>query len=493
MSEGQSDLRRVLSSGGIYAIAGASQQALSFVLLPVYTRFIDPVDYGVLELLTALSAVLFGTLAIGIPSAIVKCYHRDCETPEEQAALLTMGLALAAPGLIGGALLLSLFAEDVSQLVLGLDTGATFVRLVAANGALSWLTAIVLSALRAQERALAFSTLSVTQVGTALLLNLTLVAYYDAGVTGIFWGNLCSNVLALPIGLLVTHRSTRWTLVGHLARPLARFGLLLVPVVVAGWAMNMSDRYVIRLFNDLSDVAVYGVGYKFGMIVEVMIVFPFQLAWPAISFSLSHREGHRTTYANALTYLVMVLAYLVIALTFSTRIGLEAVVGEAYRDAYRVVPLVALAYAFNGIQYCVAPGIHIAEKTRLLTLTTVAGAVLNLGLNFLLIPSWGMMGAAWATAGSFLLVAVVTGGIAQRFYHVDYDYRRLAKILGCALLVAAIGVQIPPESSLGSVAWHAMIAIVAFPAALLLSGFLGDAERDLLRDLWRRATHRTSG
>ena len=330
MSEGPSDLRRMLSSSGIYAIAGASQQALSFLLLPIYTRFIDPADYGILELLTALSAVLFGTLAIGIPSAIVKCYHRDCETPDEQAALLTMGLSLAAPGLVAGGILLFVFADDVSRVVLGLETGGEFVRLVAANGVLSSLAAVVLSTLRAQERALAFSVLSVTQVVVALSLNLVLVVYYDAGVRGIFWGNLSSNVVALPVGLLVARHSARLVLVRRLAAPLVRFGLLMVPAALAGWAMNMSDRYVLRLFSDLSDVAVYGVGYRFGMIVEIMVVFPFQLAWPAISFSISHREGHRETFARALTYLSAVLAYLLLVLSFGTRIGLPALGYRSY-------------------------------------------------------------------------------------------------------------------------------------------------------------------
>jgi O-antigen/teichoic acid export membrane protein len=221
------------------------------------------------------------------------------------------------------------------------------------------------------------------------------------------------------------------------------------------------------------------------MVVEILVVFPFQLAWPAISFSISHREGHRETYARALTYLSMVLAYVLLMLSFGTRIGLSFVVGEAYGEAYRVVPLVALAYCLNGVYYCIAPGIHIAEKTRFLTLIVVAGAVLNLGLNFLLIPRWGMMGAAWATAGSFLLVAILIGAIAQRFYPVDYEYRRLAKIFGCALFVFLAGLQVSPELSVGSVLWHAGFGIAAFPLALLFTGFLEDDERSALRKLWR--------
>jgi O-antigen/teichoic acid export membrane protein len=299
-------------------------------------------------------------------------------------------------------------------------------------------------------------------------------------------------VIALPVGLLIARRSIRLVLVRRLASPLLRFGLLMVPVALAGWVINMSDRYVLRLFSDLSEVAVYGVGYKFGMVVEILVVFPFQLAWPAISFSISHREGHRETYAKALTYLSVVLAYSVIVLSFGTRIGLGIVVGEGYGAAYRVVPLVALAYALNGVQYCVSPGLHIAERTRFLTLTAIAGAILNLGLNFLLIPVWGMMGAAWATAGSFLFVATLTGAIAQRYYRVDYDYRRLAKILGGALLVFLVGFQIAPELSLGSVLWHVGFGIAAFPLTLFMTGFLEDEERNALREFWRRYVLRIS-
>lgn len=493
MSEDPSDLRRVVSSSGIYAIAGAAQQGLSFLLLPVYTRFIAPADFGILELLTALSTLLFGCLAMGLPSAIVKCYHRDCETRDEQASALAMGLSLAAPGLLTGGFLLFAFSDEVSQIALGVDGGAELVRLIAATGVLSSFSAITLAMLRAQERAIAFGVLSLTQVATALLLNLGLVVYYDMGVRGIFYGNFASNLVALPISLVVALRSARLSLVPRLTRPMLRFGLLLVPVTLSGWAVNMSDRYVLRLFSDLSEVAVYGVGYKFGMIVEILVVWPFQLAWPAVSFSISHRPDHRDTYARALTYLTAVLAFVFLAISFATRIALSGILGEGYHDAYRVVPLVALAYALNGIQYCVSPGIHLAERTRYLTLITVAAAFLNLGLNFLLIPRWGMMGAAWATALSFLLVAVLTGAVAQRFYAVRYEYRRLAKLLVCALVVFIVGIQVSPQATIWSVLWHLMAGTAAFPIALAATGFLDVEERNALRELWRRYAARPVG
>ena len=94
MSQEQSDLRRVVSSTGVYAAAAVAQKGVAFLLLPIYTRYIDPAQYGVLELLTALSAVLLTCLMVGLPSAINKCYHRDCDTRADQRSMLMTAILL---------------------------------------------------------------------------------------------------------------------------------------------------------------------------------------------------------------------------------------------------------------------------------------------------------------------------------------------------------------------------------------------------------------
>jgi O-antigen/teichoic acid export membrane protein len=228
------------------------------------------------------------------------------------------------------------------------------------------------------------------------------------------------------------------------------------------------------------------VGYKLARVVQFAIVWPFQLGWPAVSFSISSQDGHRDTYARVLTYLCLVLVFSVLAISFVMRIAVSGIVGEGFHEAYRVVPLVALAYTFNGIQFCVAPGVHLSGRTRYLSAIALSAAVLNLALNFLLIPHWGMMGAGAATAASFLLVALLTGAVAQRFYPVDYEYRRLGKLFVAGLVIFTIGVQVPPEVTLFSVSWHLVIGIVALPVVLLASGFVEDDERRALRGIAQR-------
>ena len=322
----------------------------------------------------------------------------------------------------------------------------------------------------------------------AVVFNVTLVVYFGWGLHGVLWGNLFASALALPVAVMAVRRSSEIGFAPALVRPLLKFGLLIVPVILSGWVINLSDRYILHLFTGLSEVAIYGVGYKFGVIVELAAVWPFQLAWPAISFSISKREGHRTTYALALTYFTAVLVYLVVALSLSSRVLVPVIVGEAYREAYLVTPLVALAYALNGVHYCVAPGVHISGKTRYLTITSLVAAAVNLGLNFYLIPRYGMMGAAWSTAGAFLLIVVVTGMVAQHYYRVEYEYVRLSKLVLLGVAIYLLGNLVPLGTSVLSISGHLAVAFFGFPLSLLAIGIFDKRERDAAWALLQRAT-----
>jgi O-antigen/teichoic acid export membrane protein len=251
--------------------------------------------------------------------------------------------------------------------------------------------------------------------------------------------------------------------------------------------MDLSDRYVLRLYGAFDEVAVYGVGYKIGMVLQLAVVWPFQLAWPAFSFSISERPEHEKTYAVALTYLVLVLVGLGLALSISSRIIVAGgLIGVGYREAYVVVPLVALAYAFNGVQYCVSPGVHLAGKTRLLPMIATVAALGNLALNFLLIPRWGMMGAAWATAAAFFALAIGTAAIGQRYYPVQYEYGRLARLMAMGIAIFLIAIRVEPSTDPFSIAWHLFMALAAFPLSLLAMGFFSREERKRAFAILRR-------
>ncbi|MEM8933161.1 MAG: oligosaccharide flippase family protein, partial [Acidobacteriota bacterium] len=421
------DLKRVGASSGLYAIANMLQRGLSFILLPVYTRFLDQADYGALELLNGLSAILFGLLLLGMPSALTKVFHRDCKTDEDRQAALPTAMALDLPPLLIGSTLLIIWAEKIGLWILGEPGRAAEVRLAVVTVVVASLVAIILANFRTREQALSFATLNFVQFGLGMLLNVALVVWYRMGIFGVLWGNLFSALVALPLGLWMARRDIVPRFERRLVRPLLHFGVLVIPTAITGWVITMADRYVLRYYGTLADVAEYSVGYKIGMILQMGLVWPFQLAWPAVAYSISKRAGHEKSYARVLTYLCFALVGGVLALSLLSRAGLQAFAGDSYDLAYQVVPLVAMAYAFAGVQFCLAPGVHIAGLTRYLTLYSVIGTLINLGLNFLLVPTYGMMGATWATVASYLFLAAATSVTSHRSHPVRWEFGRLVR------------------------------------------------------------------
>ena len=487
MAEGWPDVRRLIGAAGIYAVAGVAQRALSFVLLPVYTRLIDPTEYGMLEVLNAFSSIAFAVLILGLASAINKVYHRDCASPQERATLLGTALLIDLPVLLVGTGLLCVFAGPLSTWILGRSGGEDMVPLIAVSGALAGMASLVLSTLRAQERATAFVVLSLSQFVVALCLNLLLVVGWGWGVRGILWGTLVSHVVSVPVMFAVLRGHVAFGFNPAVVRPLLHFGLAIVPVMLAGWVTEASDRYILRLYRPLDEVAAYGVGYKLGMLIDVAVVWPFQLAWPAFAFAISHRAGHRETYARTLTYLSVVLTLVVLVTALSAEALLSVVVGERYRQGLVVIAPVALGYALSGVQYAVAPPIHLAGKTRLLPLLVGAAALVNLVLNLLFVPRWGMLGAAWSTAAAFLVLAVLTGWLGQRVYPVPYEYARLAKLAVAGVGVYVVASSVTFASAPAVLAWRIGASLLGLPLLLALSGFLDQPERAGLRDALTRA------
>ena len=482
----RSDFRRLASSVGVYATASLAQKGLAFLLIPIYTRFIKPDEYGVLELLTAFSTVAFGLLALGLPAAVMKCYHRDTESPEARARILSTANLIGMPVLLVGSFLLLLLSGPISRWLFGSGEAADLIRIMVLSGFFSTVNALMLAGLRAEERATAYSSVVLLQFLVAMVLNILFVVRFSMGVRGVLLGNLISHVVALPSAIWLASRQSEMAVELQLARPLLTFGLLMVPGVLTGWVNNLSDRYILNLFSRLDEVAVYGIGYKFGMVIQFLIVWPFQLAWPALAFSISNRPGHKATYSRVLTYLAAVLAAAVVSLSVLSRAVVPVVVGPGYEQAYRVVPFVALGYAFTGIFFCLNPGVHIAGKTKFFPMLSALAAALNVALNFLLIPHYGMMGAAAATTLSFFLSAVGAWLLAQRFYPIEYEYSRLLKVALAAAACYGTAMLKEPQVTAGGVVWYLFFGLVAFPLLLLLLGFFSRGEMAEVRQLLRR-------
>ena len=252
------------------------------------------------------------------------------------------------------------------------------------------------------------------------------------------------------------------------------FGLPFFPVLLAGWLIEASDRYLLDLFRSREEVGWYALGYRISAVMQIAVA-AFSMGWAPLRYKIIERKDARELYARLATYFVLAGSLMVVALAVFARDLVALVAPPSYEPAADVIPLIALAYVMGGLYILMTTGMGVVKKTVPLAWIAGAAAAVNVGLNLLLIPVWGMHAAAATTVAANLVLVGGTWFYSERVYPVPYDWRRIGVILSVGVLVVVAARVISPPGTLLSVAWGGACWL-AFVITLVATGAVSRAE-----------------
>jgi O-antigen/teichoic acid export membrane protein len=463
------ELKRLGKHSAIYGLGGLVSRILAVLLLPLYTRYLSPSDYGKVETLIALTTVAGIALRMGIHAAFFRFYFDSSEPEHRRLVLRTcfwFTMATATAGMLGGILLSGAIADvlfgsaDDAELVaasfVGLWAGMNYEQLT--------------SLFRVEERSVAFVSASLANILLTIGATLLLVVALDKGPIGVIVGNFTGTLLVYVV--LVGYRREQLGLQFDrgLLREMNRFGVPLVPTALFLWVTNFSDRLFLVRLADTTEVGLYSVGVRIASAM-VLLLTAFRLAWPAFAYSIEDDREAKRTYAYVLTYLVLVTTWVATGLALLSPWVVSLIAAPAFEESSRVVGPLAFAAVAFGAYIVVVIGVGRARRTQFNWVVTGVAAAVNVALNLLLIPPYGMMGAAVATIAAYATMFAGMAWWAQRIYPVPYQWRRVvtAAAAGIALVVAGklVGGGLPVALGLA----------VVYPLALLPLGFYLPAER----------------
>jgi O-antigen/teichoic acid export membrane protein len=332
------------------------------------------------------------------------------------------------------------------------------------------------SLFRVEERSVAYGLASVANVLITVAATVLLVAVYHEGALGLLVGNFLGTLAVWTA--LVAYRSEQLGLQfdRRLFRAMQKFGMPLVPSALALWAINFIDRLFVAAYKSQAEVGVYSAAIKVSSAI-VFLMFAFRTAWPAFAYSIEDDREARRTYAFVLTYLVVVAMWIALALGALAPWLTALLTDPRYQRAEKGVALLAFAGAAYAGYTVLAIGSGRARRTQLNWVVTGFGAAVNIGLNFWLIPRYGMVGAAISTLAAYVALFLGMTAYAQSVYPVPYQWRRVLTATACAagLTVAARVPHLPLAAS--------FLLVLAYPLALLPLGFYLPAERQRVRKL----------
>ena len=262
----------------------------------------------------------------------------------------------------------------------------------------------------------------------------------------------------------------------QLLREMQRFGMPLVPSGIALWAINFIDRLFLNTISGAGETGLYSIGVRISSVI-VFLFTAFRTAWPAFAYSIEDDQEAKRTYGFVLTYLLFVSCWLTIGLGLLAPWIVHVLTTPRFYGGARVVSLLCFASTAYAAYTVMAIGIGRVRRTRFNWIITGVAAALNIGLNFALIPPYGMIGAAISTVAAYALMFLLMTWNAQHVYPVPYQWRRVATLVGAAVALTVVGkvarVSLPVAAAL----------VVAYPLVLLPLGFYLPVERRRLRRL----------
>ena len=447
---------------------------ITFLLLPLYTRYLDTSAYGALAMLNLLGVLFIPIGTLGMANATFRHFNlsKDQTVREEVfgTALVSIAIWSTVLFVIG-----QLTAGRLTQIFVSEPAYLPLVRLTLWSSFAACLSRAAQVMMRADRRAKLLASINLGKIVLSVLITVWLVIFLERGVAGVVIALLAADVVVLPIFLVLTLKRFRPRPRWKRWRQMASYGLPFVPHQLQAIGITAFGVYMVRFLLSLDEAGVYNVAVRFSA-PAALIVTAIQTAWIPFKFQI-HAEDDAPAdfFSTAMTYYVFLICFLWVGIAAWGPELVRLMTAEAFHGAAAVTPLVAAIPIARGIYFMAGSGFEMSNDTRVIPIVSFAGLVVVVGGAFLSIPHLGSYGAAIATICGWVMMAFVIYYLAQLRFKVHYDWKTVCALLLSATSIAVMSLLIQNQPLLTRLAFAAT-ASAAFPVLGLGMILLGGTD-----------------
>jgi len=414
---------------------------ISIITLPILTRLFPPADYGNYVLVIATISVL-SAIAGWVNMSVVRfypAYEKKGKIVEFTNLTIKLTfLSILAISVISLCILIPL-RDYISGNVYRLMGIGMFVFI------LTSLFSVLLNFLRIKRQIKWYSSFFAWRSITALAFGVLFVVFFHLGVEGLLWGTIISVGFALPFLWKIAVGKLRIRDKSIFLKPtieMAKYSFPLIIGNLAAWILSLSDRYILGLFRGFHEVGIYSISYSISQYTIMILISLFLLSFNPLSIITWEKEGGKATkkfIVQATRYFLLLCIPAVIGISVLRNPILSVLSTSDYYEGAKIIPLVALGVFFLGLTQIFDAGLCLQKKTYINMFCVTLSGILNLGLNFLLIPKYGYIAAAFTTLISYAFLLCLMIIVSRRFFLWEFPFKSLAKAI-CASSVMGIAV-----------------------------------------------------
>jgi O-antigen/teichoic acid export membrane protein len=480
-------LRTLSKETVVYGLSTVVGRLLNILLLPLYTHYMLPAEYGIVATLFSYIAFINVLYGHGMDFAFMRFFEPEPREREE-ATFSTAFWSLAATSLIMSTFI-HFFAGPISILA-GVPAGfSDITRYAAWILAFDTVALVPFAYLRMVHRADVYAGIKVLNIAMNLALNYAFVAKAGMGVQGVFLASLITSCATFAILTPVFVPLLSPIFERPLHKVLLRFALPIVPAGLASMMVQVIDRPILKFMTDDKTVGLYQANYRLGILM-MLVVNMFDAAWRPFFLQRAKDSDASRLFGRVLTYWVAGSSFLLVfsslfvapAVTLPIFAG-RPMIASAYWPGLSIVPVVTLGYLFNGVYYNMLVGPTLAKRSELVAYATTLGALVNVGTNLVWIPRYGMMGAAAATLAAYMAMAASLHLMGRNLYKIEYEPGRVMRVAFTVMVLAGVAMRLGLSVCASDRIWLRALLVLAFPAVLAATGFLDADESSALKRL----------
>lgn len=467
----------------IYGIGNAVLKILALITAPIFTRLFVPAEYGIISLIASVISFLSLFLIFGMDNAVFVSYYeykkeRKIVVSSAFWFLFFWGLLLVGPA--------TLFAGNISLLVFKTSSYSLLFIITLWTAYLTLLISLAKIVFRLEFRAKIFTIVSTINAVLTTGLMILFVVYFKQGLTGYFLGSLIGTFVTMLVALYFIRHNLRWTISWKRLKEMLVFGAMYVPASLSFFVFDLSDRFFLNHYRSLTEIGLYSIGIN---IASLLVFFSFALsqAWSpqVMKMYFSSKNIYRQFVPRFFVYYLIFFFSLAALVTLFGPEILRILTTPKFFPAATVIGPLSLAMVFAATNQVTSLGINIARKTKYFALYTGLAALLNICLNFILIPKYGMIGAGWATAFSYLFLTVVYFLCSQKFIYLKIDWQKIFKLVLLSLAVIILS-PLLWNYSFGVNLAIKFLEIIALFSLFYLTGVIEKQEIQYLKNYYKR-------
>jgi len=487
----------LLSDSATYGASSILGRLINFFLLPLYTRYLDPSDYGVLAMLAILTWVFPPLAHMGMTNATFRHFNLS-QDPGQRIDVLSTGLfsVLGSAGILFAAS--QAFAPSLTSVLIGPTASPLLVRLTLLSALLVTVGEMPSVVLRAERRVKTTALVNLAKLLISICLTLWLVVSVDLGVLGVVMGTLGAEIAVLPLSFLLTKSSLRLAFSGRTWGKMVRYGIPFVPHRLQALGIAAFGLYMVRYLLSLEEAGLYNIAFRFATPVAFAIS-AVQRAWVPYKFQVfAEAEDPAGFFRTTFTFYFATVTGLWVVISLWGPVLVVVMTPPEFHQAAMLVPYVALVPVTTGLYFMLGSGFELGENTRPLPIVSFAGLITVVAATLLFVPHMGPRGAALGGALGWCVMAGIILSLSRSRFLIRYDWPLVTSIgvLGAVLIGAgSLARDLPAALKFPVLATAPAIYLTVTVLLLLRSR----TERQSLMDFWswlrrkRSATTRRKG